>query len=155
MNGGKAYAVKAIIFDMGGTLKKPFMKNASIRPGINRVMDILGLEGNAADYEKKILERYYEYRKWTRETLTELSERDIWTKWLLPEERKGKVAHYAVELNSAFKEALGISELRTDAVSVIKGLHNRGYKLGIVSNTFSSTSTPLILEKYGDRKSVV
>ena len=145
----KASTVKAIIFDMGGTLKKPFMKNASIRPGIDRVMEILGLEGNADDYEKKIQERYYEYRKWTRETLTELSERDIWTKWLLPEEQKGKVAHYAVELNSVFKEALGISELRTDAVSVVKELHNRGYKLGIVSNTFSSTSTPLILEKYG------
>jgi len=149
LNDRKVSAVKAIIFDMGGTLKKPFIKNASIRPGIKRVMYILGLEGNADDYEKKILEGYYKYRKWTRETLIELSERDIWTKWLLPEEQKGKVAHYAVELNSAFKEALGISKLRTDAVSVIKELYNRGYKLGIVSNTFSSTSTPLILEKYG------
>jgi len=147
--GGKASAVKAVIFDMGGTLKKPFKKSKSIKPGVNRIIELLNLKGEPAYYEEKLLERYYAYRKWTRETLNELNEREIWTKWLLPEEPKRKVASLALELNEALKLSLGSSELRDDAAAVIKELYRRGYKLGIVSNSFSSTGTPKLLKEYG------
>ena len=141
--------VKAIIFDMGGTLKKPFRKSKTIRPGVERIMEMLNLKGKPADYEEKFLERYYAYRRWTRETLNELNEKDIWTKWLLPEEPEEKVASLAVKLNDALKSSLGSNELRDDAASVIRQLHKRGYKLGIVSNSFSSTGTPKLLKEYG------
>ena len=141
--------IKAIIFDMGGTLKKPFRKSKNIKPGIEKIMKLLNLEGNPAEYQDKLLERYYAYRKWTRETLKELKESDIWTKWLLPEEPREKVVSLAVELNETLKSALGSNELRDDTAVVIKELCRRGYKLGIVSNSFSSTGTPKLLKKYG------
>ena len=146
---GETSAVKAIIFDMGGTLKKPFRKSKTIRSGVEKIMEMLSLKGSPADYEEKLLERYYAYRKWTRETLIELNERDIWIKWLLPEEPEEKVASLALGLNDALKSSLGLSELRDDTAAVIKELHRRGYKLGIVSNSFSGTGTPKLLKEYG------
>ncbi len=144
--------VRAILFDMGGTLREPFRRSRDFE-GIKRavvdIMRIIGLEGDTDYYADLILNNYYRYKKWASENMEELNERDIWSKWILPQFPRQKLMPYAVKINEIFKRSLGESPLRGEADRVIRVLHSRGYKLGIVSNTFSSITTPKLLEERG------
>ena len=145
--------IKAILFDMGGTLKKPFQKTQDenrLREGVERILNLAGIENvdreTVTKYRDLLIERYYSYRKWASDTLRELHEEKFWTEWMLPEFDREIIKKHAIELNEIFKDMIGDSELRDEAVPVIKELHRRGLKLGIVSNTFSSTGTPKLLK---------
>ncbi len=144
--------IQVILFDMGGTLREPFKKrrdNVGVKRAVLSIMKIIGLNGDADYYTDLILNNYYRYRKWASESMEELKEEDIWSKWILPEYPRDKLIPYAVRINEIFKLSLGESPLRREVPYVIKTLHSRGYRLGIVSNTFSSISTPKLLEKEG------
>ncbi len=146
--------IEAILFDMGGTLKKPFKKTEDrrrLRMGVRSILSAVDAEStddeDISRYTELLLKRYYNYRKWAADTLKELKEEEIWTRWMLPEFDKEVVQGRAIELNDIFKEMIGESTLREEAGLVVKELHRRGYRLGIVSNTFSSTGTPKLLKE--------
>ncbi len=144
--------VEAFLFDMGGTLREPFRKNrdmAGIREAVRDIMGIIGLEGDVNYYTELIVNNYYSYRRWAARSMEELKEADIWSRWILPEFPRDRLVPWAVKINEIFKRSLGESPLRKEAPRVIRTLHSKGYKLGIVSNTFSSISTPKLLEQEG------
>ncbi len=149
--------IRAILFDMGGTLREPFKRrdqnSPEVRSAIGTILGILGIGGDVDEYVKRIFEGYYSYRKWATESGRELREWGIWSQWILPDyPNKDLLKEKALEINEIFKNSMGVSPLKKGAVDVIGELYGRGYKLGLVSNTFSSVSGPQLLEKNGIRE---
>lgn len=141
--------VEAIIFDVGGTLRErvpdePFQKQAT-----ERVLNLLGKLDTPLDYLDELARRYEAYSEWAQERLIELSEEEIWTRWLVPELPREQIAPNAIELTLAWRNRFGRATPRADTRAVITELHARGYRLGIISNTTSSVDAPRSLEDYG------
>jgi HAD superfamily hydrolase (TIGR01549 family) len=142
--------VEAILFDMGGTLRGTRKRSREER--LKYTGDIIKLLGSSADpagFARLLARRETAYRRWARETLIELGEADLWTRWLLPDWPEEQVRKHAVQLNLLWRNATGERTLFPETVEVIIELFRRGYRLGLVSNTTSSTEAPEALKKHG------
>jgi sugar phosphate isomerase/epimerase/FMN phosphatase YigB (HAD superfamily) len=79
----------------------------------------------------------------------ELAESELWTRWLLPDWPADQVGKQAVRLHQLWREATGRRDPIPEAKEVIVELFRRGYRLGVASNTTSSTEAPQLLKKLG------
>jgi len=139
-----------IFFDKGGTLSKPVTggKDWGL-PNYKKIMDIIGAKGDVAEFGAKISRNDKAYKKWGMETWIELSEEERCTRFLFPDYPEDVVKANAEELTLLFSRSKGVRELRKEALPVIKALFERGYRLGIISNTVSTVLVPGELEEAG------
>jgi putative hydrolase of the HAD superfamily len=139
-----------IFFDKGGTLSKPVIggKDWGL-PNYKKIMDIIGATGDVATFGAQIKENDKAYKKWGMETWIELSEEDRCTRFLFPDFSEDIVKANAEELTLLFSRSKGVRELRTESLPVIKTLFERGYRIGIISNTVSKVLVPGELEEAG------
>jgi len=93
--------------------------------------------------------RYKVYRKWAFETLLEAPERELWTKWMLPDWPAERIAPLAGELTYLYRQTMGHRHAQPDAKDVVVELTRRGYRLGILSNTITEREIPEWLEQDG------
>ena len=78
--------IEAILFDMGGTLRSSVKKNkAEKRELIQRILDLLGAQTPVDVFAALLSARAKDYKHWAEDTLVELNESDLWTKWMLPD----------------------------------------------------------------------
>ncbi len=139
-----------IFFDKGGTLSKPVTGDKDWGlPNFKKIMDILGATGDPAAFGARIKENDKAYKKWGMETWIELSEEERCTRFLFPDFPEDIVKANAEELTLLFSRSKGLRELRTESLPVIKVLHERGYRIGIISNTVSKVLVPGELEEAG------
>ena len=90
------------------------------------------------------------YRKWAKKSLVELSEEELWVRFMYPDTSKPEfIRMNAIKLNQLWRNSKGKKVLLPNAVETIKALSERGYKLCIISNTTSSVEVPILLEEYG------
>jgi HAD superfamily hydrolase (TIGR01662 family) len=135
--------IEAILFDMGGTLRGSVKKDEeSKRKTVGRMIELLGAETSAEEFASLLTERARAYMRWARETLVELNEPDLWTKWLLPDWPAERIAGMAMQLNQLWREATGERIIFPETKEVTLELYRRGYRLGLVSNTVSSVEVP-------------
>ena len=87
------------------------------------------------------------YKHWAEQTHLELSESDLWTKWMLPDFPVDQIKPVAVQLNQLYREALGLRVIFPESREVVLELFRRGYRLGLVSNTTSSVEVPALLKE--------
>jgi len=140
--------IRAIIFDVGGTLRVTDKRSRTDFSAIRELQQVIGDSDIPDDFIKKIHQREKTYRKWCKRSLIELSEVDLWSKFLLPGLPEQVVRENAVHFNQLWRDQRDKSML-PDAVQTIKTLAKRGFKLAIVSNTTSSTETPIMLAANG------
>ena len=139
-----------IFFDKGGTLSKPVIKDIKLgTPYFKKIMAILGAEGDPDEFGVEISLRDKAYKKWALDSWIELSEEDRCIKHLFPEYPKDLVAENAEELTLLFSHSKGVRELRSEALPVIRKLHERNYRIGIISNTVSRVLVPGELDEAG------
>ena len=75
--------IEAILFDMGGTLRGSVKKDEASKLQIMRkIVDLLGADATPREFAELLTERTKAYRRWARETLIEVAEPELWTKWL-------------------------------------------------------------------------
>lgn len=142
--------IDAIIFDKGGTLSMPQEERTDKGiPNMREIMGIIGYKGDVEEFRKKIRSRDKFYKDWGSKTWIELSEEDIWTKFLLPDYPVEKVLPHVEEISLLFSHSKGDRQMRPDAVDVVKQLKDHGYKIGILSNTVSRKLVPGELEECG------
>ena len=142
--------IDVIFFDKGGTLSKPVTGGKGWGlPNYKKIMEIVGAEGDVADFGAKLVLNDKEYKKWAMKSWIELSEEERCTRFLLPDFPKDVVEANAEELTLLFSRSKGVRELRAEAVPVIKTLFERGYRIGIISNTVSKILVPGELEEAG------
>ncbi len=140
--------IEAILFDMGGTLRTSVKKSkAEKRELIQRMLDLLGAQANVDEFAVLLSTRADAYKKWAEETLVELTESDLWTKWMLPDWPAEQVSGMAVELNQLYRAMTGTRTVFPETHDVILELFRRGYRLGLVSNTTSSVEVPAALKE--------
>jgi HAD superfamily hydrolase (TIGR01662 family) len=138
--------IEAVLFDMGGTLRRSIKKDeASKIETVRRIIELLGAEAAADEFAGLLSERFRAYMRWARETLVELNERELWTKWILPDWPADKINEIAVQLNQLWREATSEKIVFPETKEVLLELFRRGYRLGLVSNTVSSLEVPQAL----------
>lgn len=140
--------IKAICFDVGGTLRATIKNRESNLDYIRNLQSFLGLEGEPTDFLSLLRKREKEYRKWCKKTLRELPETELWTRYMLPDFPHDFVWQNAITLNQLWRSSRN-NQIFPDAVNTIKTLAERGYKLSIVSNTTSSVEAPAMLAENG------
>jgi len=143
--------IEAIFIDVGNTLRvvvkdEPYQARAR-----EQLVALVGAAESPDAFCQRLDERYAAYRDWARETASEAREKDLWTRWLLPDWPSNQISALAAELTSLYRKTMGRRCARPDAKQVIVELHKRGYRLGILSNTITEGEIPQWLEEDGLR----
>jgi len=142
--------IEAILFDMGGTLRRNLKRAESARVEVvRRLLDRLGSADPAPEFTRLLETREAAYEAWAHQNLTELGEVDLWTRWMLPDWPAEKIGPLAMDLNIIWREAIATRHVFPETRETILGLHRRGYRLALVSNTTSSVDSPGTLEREG------
>ena len=140
--------IEAILFDMGGTLRGSVKKDeASTLEIVRKIIALLGADASPEEFKDMLSERTKAYRNWAKSTLIDVDERELWTKWMLPDWPAEQIGDLAMQLNELWREATGDRIAFPEAKEVILELFRRGYRLGVVSNTVSSVETPQALNE--------
>jgi FMN phosphatase YigB (HAD superfamily) len=84
--------------------------------------------------------------------LLEASEKELWTRWMLPDWPPEKIAPLSGELTFLYRQTMGHRFAQPDAKEVVIELTRRGYRLGILSNTITEREIPEWLEEDGLRQ---
>jgi putative hydrolase of the HAD superfamily len=141
--------VEAIFFDMNGTLRIRESHEPTQRAAFSRMLELLGKEDASDAYWDELARRQKAYSHWAQERLIQLSEEEIWTRWILPEVPYGQIKPVAAELTLAWSERKGRAVPKPGVEETIVELKRRSYRLGVISNTMSSLDIPRSLETYG------
>lgn len=143
-----ANQIAAILFDMGGTLRRTARRTRDEKHQvIQRIMALVGAQGSVENFSRHLARQAKSYKKWAEQTHIELSEGDLWTKWILPDFDSELVRGMAIQLNQLYRESLGLRVIFPESREVILELFRRGYRLGLVSNTTSSVEVPALLKE--------
>jgi HAD superfamily hydrolase (TIGR01549 family) len=70
-------------------------------------------------------------------------------KWMLPDVPAKKVKQHATQLNAFWREIVSTRVVFLETREVIEKLFNRGYRIGLISNTTSSSEAPLTVKELG------
>ena len=140
---------QAIFFDLGGTLRIALLEEAYMRHARRKMAEIAGTELDVESFYALVESRYEPYRKWATGELKEAGDEELWCKWLLPDYDPVRIRQVCHELSFQYRQAKGRRVLVDGGYEVISELHNRGDKLGIISNLIGEHEVPDWLEEDG------
>jgi hypothetical protein len=99
--------IQAIFLDVGNTLRILVKDEPHQAQARQQIATLVGAPEPPESFCKRLDERYKVYRKWAFETLIEASEKELWTRWLLPDFPADKIAPLAGELTFLFRQSMG------------------------------------------------
>ncbi|NTU75965.1 MAG: HAD-IA family hydrolase [Anaerolineaceae bacterium] len=149
--------IEAIFFDMNGTLRVRELHEPTQRAAFERILRILGKGEASQGFWDGLSQRYQAYGEWAQGNLTQLSESEIWSRWMLPDGVSREAVAQADELMLAWMERKGRAVPKPGAREIIEELKKRGYRLGVISNTMSTLDLPRFItaNKWNDLFEVV
>ncbi len=148
--------IKAVLFDLGGTLH-----TADSPPGrelwfARRLMDRLGdygiiLEGTPEQLAARLGERAEEYKRHSEEDLRELPGAEIWSGWYLKDYglTEQALAPMAEELSFLYDYERVRVMRRPHLPETMEALKRMGVRMGVISNIISRSVAPHFLREYG------
>lgn len=141
--------IEAIFLDVGNTLRiviedAPFQEQAK-----KDLMRLVGATESPDQFFEELEVRWKAYRSQSKKSLLEASEKELWSKWLLPHYPSEKIAPLAGKLTRLWRDHDGRRVPRHDVKEVVLELDRRGYILGIIANTITETEIPDWLEEDG------
>lgn len=140
--------IKAIFFDIGGTLRVTRQGVGRDLTNIQQMMTLLGEKSTVEVFIDKMHRGAKQYRKWCKPNFVELNEAELLTQFLLPEYPEDFIRANSVTLNQLWRESRRKYVL-PDMVETMRTLAARGYKLGLISNTTSSVEGHRMLAEQG------
>jgi len=144
-----AHNIEAIFLDVGNTLRIVIEDPDFMAQARKDLMNLVGATDTEEIFFGTLDERWKIYRKQSKETLIEASEKELWTQWLLPDYPQEKIAPLAGRLTRLWRDHDGRRVPRSDAKQVIIELSRRGYLIGIIANTITETEIPDWMESDG------
>jgi putative hydrolase of the HAD superfamily len=134
--------LEAIFIDVGNTMRvvvkdEPFQVQAK-----QGLVTLVGAGETPDAFCERLEQRYLVYRKWAKSSLTEACERELWTRWMLPDFPADSIGPLAGRLTRLWRDRDGRRVARADVKDVVLELHRRGYRLGIIANTITETEIP-------------
>jgi putative hydrolase of the HAD superfamily len=140
--------IEAIFLDVGNTLRVVVKDQAFIAQSRQQIKDFVGTPLSTDEFLKLLEDRYAVLRERAKGQLIEASEKEMWTKWMLPDYPEEKIAPLSGKLTRLWRDCDGRRLPRPDVSEVVIELHKRGYLLGIIANTITETEIPDYLEEY-------
>lgn len=148
--------LKAVFFDMGGTLDT-FYYTAELRISkMCLVRDCLlksGIQPQVSDSElaEMITRGASAYLHWNMESNKELKPCEIWSRFFLKDLQLSaqSLVSIAEELAYLYETQLFVRQLRPEIPQVLAEIQAMGLKIGCISNTQSLTQVPSNLAEYG------
>lgn len=141
--------IEAIFLDVGNTLRIVVEDPEFMVQAKKNLMALVDTKESECDFFDGLQTRWEAYRKQSKGTLIEASEKELWTKWLLPHYPAEKIAPIAGKLTRLWRDHDGRRVPRSDAKETILELDKRGYILGIIANTITETEIPDWMESDG------
>jgi HAD superfamily hydrolase (TIGR01662 family) len=139
----------AIFLDVGNTLRIVIEDAAFQADAVRKIIELTGTTDPAEVFIPRLEGRFKAYRKWAKESLLEASERELWTRYMLPDFPEEKIGPLSGKLTRLWRDHDGRRVPRADVSVVVKELVHRGYTLGIIANTITETEIPDWLEEDG------
>ncbi len=141
--------IEAIFLDVGNTLRIVIEDPEFQADAVKQIMELTGAQEPADVFIKKLEGRFKAYRRWAKESLLEASERELWTRYMLPDFPEDRIGPLAGKLTRMWRDHDGRRVPRSDVSLVVKELVRKGYTLGIIANTITETEIPDWLEEDG------
>ena len=138
--------IEAIFLDVGNTLRIVVEDEEFQLQARQGLMDLVGTQDTEDLFFAKLDERWKAYRKWSFENLTEASEKELWTRFMLPDFPPERIGPQSGRLTRLWRDKDGRRVPRPDVKKVVLELDKRGYTLGIIANTITETEIPDWLE---------
>jgi putative hydrolase of the HAD superfamily len=139
--------IEAIFLDVGNTLRIVVEDEAFQADARQQLVTLVGAQETPEVFVEKLEGRYQVLRKRAKGTLTEASEKEMWTRWMLPDFPTEKIAPLSGKLTRLWRDCDGRRVARPDVKKVVVELSKRGYVLGIIANTITETEIPDWLEE--------
>ena len=141
--------IKAIVFDLGGTLRIALKDEEWMRQGRINMAKLAGTDLPFEDFYALVEERYEKYREWALDVNRESNDEELWCKWLLYDYPKVRIFANRHKLSYEYRQSKGRRVVVDHGEEVLKELHRRGYKLGIISNLIGETEVYEWLDEDG------
>lgn len=141
--------IEAIFLDVGNTLRIVVEDPEFMAQAKRDLMSLVGAKQPECDFFEQLGTRWNAYRTQSKGTLLEASEKELWTKWLLPDYPAETIAPLAGKLTRLWRDHDGRRIPRPDVKPTILELDKRGYILGIIANTITETEIPDWMESDG------
>lgn len=141
--------IKGVFFDLGGTLRILHKDVPEYRAAARRRMAELAGAEDVDAFVDMVEERYQPYRDWALSENRESGDFELWNKWLLPEMDRERTAAVCHELTYQYRQIKGRRHVVPGGLQVIRGLYERGYRLGIISNLIGEHEIPDWLREDG------
>jgi HAD superfamily hydrolase (TIGR01662 family) len=143
------HQIEAIFLDVGNTLRIVLPEPEFMAQAKKDLMTLVGTQDSEDVFFEKLDVRWKIYRKQSKVTLLEASEKELWTQWLLPDFPAETIAPLSGRLTRLWRDKDGRRVPRADVSYVVRELNRRGYKLGIIANTITETEIPDWIEADG------
>jgi FMN phosphatase YigB (HAD superfamily) len=141
--------IDAIFLDVGNTLRILLKEEPHRAAARREIAKLVGTNQDPDEFVAELDRRYKIYRKWAFEQMVEASEKELWTKWLLPDYPAEKIAALSAPLTYQFRQSMGRRVVAPGGVETVIELHNRGYVMGLISNVITEREIPEWMEAEG------
>lgn len=141
--------IEAIFLDVGNTLRIVIPDEDFMAQSKRQLVELTGAQMSPQAFFELLEERYKVLRKRAKDQLIEASEKEMWTRWMLPDFPPEKIGPLSGKLTRLWRDCDGRRVPRQGVPETIKELSRRGYKLGIIANTITETEIPDWLEADG------
>ncbi len=148
--------IRAVIFDMGGTLETVYYDQDTRHRGACAMLDFLrshdldpGL--GVSELQAAVVSGMKAYRAWRVDSEVELPPERVWTEYILTDDilPRERLAAVAEELTLLYATRFQTRSLRPEAPALLEALRSRGFRLGMISNVLSRRLVPACLAEYG------
>lgn len=134
--------IEAIFLDVGNTLRIVLPEPEFQAQAKQQLMQLVQSTEDPSSFFEKVEARWKTYRKFSKESLLEASELELWSQWLLPDYPIEVIAPNTSRLTRLWRDRDGRRVARQDAKETVVELCRRGYQLGIIANTITETEIP-------------
>ena len=140
--------IKGVFFDLGGTLRIVEKVPEHQERAKVRMARLAGREDVEA-FINMVEARYEPYREWALGENRDAGDYELWHQWLLPELGEERLLAVCHEMTYQYRQVKGLRHVVEGGLQVIRGLYERGYRLGIISNLIGEDEIPNWLREDG------
>lgn len=147
--------LNTVLFDMGGTLEDIYFTDETVSRAAHETQAILRRNGvepgcDAVELMRRLRDGIAQYKKYSEGEAREKKPGEIWTEYYLKsfDFDRAALAACAEELAGMWEVTYFHRELRPEVPAMLEALRERGYRLGVISNSCSEDSVFDMLEKY-------
>lgn len=136
--------IRAVLFDMGGTLEDLYYDDAmrlEATRGLQAILACNGLDPRAdvASLYKTVSSGIKTYQEWREQSEVELPSARVWTEFVFPQSHMpaDRLAKVAEKLSFFYDTRFYSRKLRPEVPAMLATLRDRGFRLGVISNVVS------------------